>query len=360
MLNNPTPTQPTKVVPVIGVPGYPVSAALTGEIFIEPLMAQWLGRSPMQPQQIQAILTHKLTSPPGDDDYVRVVVGKVGDRTLAAPISRGAGVISSLSRADGITIIPRGIQGIEAGQPVQVRLYRSLQEIENTLLIIGSHDLTLDLLAKYLSKKRMRLSSSNTGSLGGLLAIQRGEAHLAGSHLLDTVTGEYNLSYIQQYVPDVPVRVIAWVNREQGLICPRGNPQNLKSLMDLTREEVTFVNRQRGAGTRILLDYEIGRLGLKAASIRGYQREEYTHLSVAAAVASGRTSCGLGIAAAARALNLDFISLYKERYDLVIPLYLMDNQLIKTVLDLAQDADFRKSVQDMPGYDMSVMGNIIL
>ena len=346
-------------VPIIGVPGYPVSAALTGEIFVEPLLARWLGRQPVRPHEIDATLTRKMTSPAGDDDYVRVAVGKVGEKTLAAPLARGSGVITSLVRADGIVIVPRGSQGIPAGDAVRVRLYRSPSEIEQTIFAIGSHDMTLDVMAQFLAARHRRLTSANVGSLGGLVALRRGETHLAGAHLLDVESGEYNLPYIREYLPDVPVRVVALVGREQGLLVARGNPKGIHTLGDLTNPEVRFVNRQRGAGTRILLDYQLNKLGIPAESIPGYSQEEYTHLTVAAAVASGRADCGLAIAAAAQALELDFIPLFKERYDLVIPLEYADSVLLAPLMDLLADTEFRKLVAALPGYDLTPMGEVI-
>lgn len=345
--------------PIIGVPGYPVSAALTGEIFVEPLLARWVGRPAQKPLEIEAKITRKLTSPPGDDDYVRVVVGKVGERLLAAPLSRGAGVITSLVRADGIVILPRGIQGVEAGNPVRVRLYRSPEELNRTIFAIGSHDITLDLLAQYLAVRGRRLVSANVGSQGGLVALRRGETHLAGCHLLDAQTGVYNLAAVRQYLPEQKVRILGWVNRIQGLLVARGNPKKISGLHDLTREDVMFVNRQRGAGTRILLDYHLGLLGIPSMQIRGYDQEEYTHLAVAAAVASGRADCGLGIAAAAVALDLDFIPLFEEEYDLIIPAVYAEDELLQPLLCLAQDEEFRNAVAQLPGYDTSRMGRWI-
>ncbi len=346
--------------PIIGVPGYPVSAALTGEIFVEPLLALWTGRQPLQPQVVEAQLTRKLTSPAGDDDFVRVVAGRVGDRLLAAPLTRGAGVITSLVRADGIAILPRGIQGLDAGSPVQVRLYRSSAELDRTIFAIGSHDLTLDLLAQYLSERSRRLVSANVGSQGGLVALRRDEAHLAGSHLLDPSTGQYNLTAIREYLPETPVRVIAWVDRTQGLLVRRGNPLHITTLSDLTRPDVRFVNRQRGAGTRILLDYHLAQLGVTSDQVHGYQQEEYTHLAVAAAVASGRSDCGLGIAAAAQALDLDFIPLYQEQYDLVIPVAHLAGPLLSPLLELMADSRFRQTVAALAGYQVERMGAIVL
>jgi len=343
-------------VPVIGVPGYPVSTALTGEIFVEPLLARWLGRRPVQPITVQAELTRKVTSPPGDDDYMRVAVGRVGDRLLAAPLSRGAGVITSLVRADGLALLPRGSQGQPAGSTVTVQLYCAPEDLERTIFAIGSHDMTLDLLAQFLAQRERRLASANVGSLGGLLALQRGEAHVAGSHLLDPETGEYNLSYIARYLPEVPVKLIGLVGRQQGLMVRKGNPKGITSLADLAREGIRYVNRQRGAGTRVLLDYRLGKLGISGESIPGYEQEEYTHLGVAAAVASGRADCGLGITAAARALELDFIPLFDERYDLVIPLVHYHSPLLAPLLDLLHGEELRTAIEALPGYDTQPLG----
>ncbi len=347
-------------VPIIGVPGFPVSAALTGEIVIEPLLAKWTGRHPLERPVEMARLTHKITSPSGDDDYVRVAAGIVGDDLLAAPLARGAGVLSSLVKADGLVILPRGVQGVEAGSEVPVHLYRSRVELERTIFCIGSHDLTLDLLAQFLAAEDRRLVSANVGSQGGLIALQRGEAHLAGSHLLDPATGEYNLAYLPQYLAGVPVRLVALVGREQGLLVIKGNPKGIRKLEDLTRSGIRFVNRQRGSGTRLLLDYHLTLRGLPADAIRGYNQEEYTHLGVAAAISSGRADCGLGIAAAAQALDLDFLPLFQERYDLVIPKAFAESKLLAPLFLILNGTDFRKAVAAMPGYDISPMGKVIL
>ena len=343
-------------IPIIGVPGYPVSAALTGEIFVAPLIARWLGQPEADPAIVQATLTRKITSPAGDVDYMRVAVGRVGSRMLAAPLSRGAGVISSLVHADGIAILPAGVQGMAAGDTVAVRLYTPPADLEKTIFAIGSHDISLDLMAQFLAEGNRRLSSANVGSQGGLVALRRGEAHLAGSHLLDPQTGEYNIAYIRQYLPGIPVRLITLVNRQQGFMVRRGNPKRIHSLADLAREDVMFINRQRGAGTRVLLDYELGRQGIAAEQIAGYTQEEFTHLAVAAAIASGRADVGLGIAAAAQALELDFIPLFDERYDLVIPQEHYESSLLVPLLDLLQDEKYRQAVAGMPGYDITLMG----
>jgi putative molybdopterin biosynthesis protein len=347
-------------IPIIGVPGYPVSAALTTEIFVEPLIAKWLGRKTNELPVEYAQLTRKINSSAGDEDYVRVVVGRVDDKLLAAPLSRGAGVITSLVQADGLVILPPGIQGVEAGEKVEVHLYKNAAEVENTIFCIGSHDLILDLLAQFLVEWDRRFISANVGSQGGLIALRRGEAHLAGSHLFDPQTGDFNIPYIRQYLPDVPVKVVALVRREQGLLLKRGNPKGIKSLEDLRRSTVRFVNRQRGAGTRLLLDYHLNVLGISPELIQGYNQEEYTHLGVAAAVTSGRADCGLGIAAAAQALDLDFIPLFQERYDLIFPKKYAVDVLLKPLFGLLNDRALREAASKLKGYDVSVMGNVIL
>ncbi len=352
--------QNNKNIPIIGIPGYPVSAALTGEIFVKPLIFEWLGKIGRQDEVVEAEITRKITSPAGDDDYLRVVVGRVGERVLAAPLSRGAGVITSMVRSDGYAIIPRGIQGKEAGEKISVILSKDKSIIDNTLMVIGSHDLTIDLLAEYLSIKAKKLVSANVGSLGGLISINRGEAHFAGSHLFDPKDGTFNVNYVKKYIPDKKVKIIPWVYREQGLIVEKGNPKKIFTLEDLRRKEVRYINRQRGAGTRILLDYYLDQISILPEEVNGYDQEEYTHLNVAADIQSKRADTGLGITAAARALDLDFVPLFKERYDLIVPEEIYDSEIFQSVLEAMKDEKFRTRVQALPGYDISCMGEELL
>jgi putative molybdopterin biosynthesis protein len=343
---------------VIGVPGYPVSAALTGEIFVEPLLTRWQGLSSRQAAKLSATISRKVMSHTGDDDFVRVTVGKVNNRYIATPISRGAGVITSLVRADGLVLIPRFSEGLQAGSEVQVQLYRSVQTIENTIVAIGSHDLTLDLISQFLSStaQGLRLSSANVGSLSGLIALRRGEAHIAGSHLLDPETGAYNDSYVSKYLPGEEMTLVTLVERQQGWIVPKGNPKGLEDWADLSSRDLRMINRQRGAGTRVLLDFQLKQRGIDPGSIKGYTEEAYTHLAVAAAVSSGAADVGLGIAAAARALNLDFVPLAAEQYDLVMRRETYESNFLQPLLDLMSDSQFRSAVSSMPGYGIDRMG----
>jgi putative molybdopterin biosynthesis protein len=305
-------------------------------------------------------MTRKVLSPLGDDEFMRVAVGQVGERTVAAPLSRGAGVISSLVRADGIVRIPRFSEGVHAGENVTVELYREPADIERTIIAIGSHDLVLDLLAQFLAERApgMRLASANAGSLGGMVALRRSEAHLAGSHLLHPESGSYNIPYVQQYLSQRRVVLVTLTRREQGLIVSPGNPKEIHSLADLQRPNIRYVNRQRGAGTRVLLDYRLGEMEIDTTAIKGYGREEVTHLAVAAAIASGVADCGLGIRAAARALDLGFVPIEWEQYDLVIPREHYESSLLAPLLSLLNDEAFAAAIRALPGYDPAPMGQI--
>jgi putative molybdopterin biosynthesis protein len=361
MINAPGEDGAVRAVPIVGIPGYPVSAALACELLVKPLIARWQGAPAEERPTLAATLTRKVVSPMGEEEFMRVTVGQVGERIVATPLPRGAGVLMSLVRADGVVRIPRGEQGYEAGATVSVELYRSPTAIRRTAIAIGSHDLTLDLLADELGRRYpgRRLSSANVGSVGGLLALARGEAHLAGSHLLDEATGEYNLPYIQRLLPGIAVVVLGFVHRQQGLIVPRGNPKGLTTLADLTQPGVIFVNRQRGAGTRVLLDYRLRQLGIDPCGIQGYERQEYTHLAVAAAVASGAADTGLGILAAARALDLDFVPLDLERYDLVIPAAYYHSEVLAPLLAIIRDPAFAERVGALGGYETGQMGMVL-
>jgi putative molybdopterin biosynthesis protein len=347
--------------PIIGVPGYPVSCVLTMDIIAKPLISRFLGVMPILRPKLTAVMSRKVLSPMGDEEFLRVKVGKVGGRLIATPLTRGAGVIMSLVRADGLVRIPRFSEGLEMGMDVEVELLRPREEVENTIVVIGSHDMTLDLLGSLLhgDNPALSLASSNVGSLGGLQALRRGEAHMAGSHLLDVETGEYNIPYIRRVLEGREMVVVNLVYREQGLMVSRGNPKGIHGLADLIREDVSFVNRQRGSGTRILLDYELEKTGIDLDAIYGYDRDEYTHTGVAAAVASGTADVGLGIMAASKALALDFVPLLKERYDLVIPRPYYENPLLQPLLEIIREPEFQAQVLNLGGYDTSQTGQVM-
>lgn len=347
--------------PVIGVPGYPVSAVLAAELFVKPVIYRKLASTVPEPRKVKVTASRKIVSSMGTEEFVRVKMGQVGDKIVATPISRGAGVIMSMVRADGMLRIPRLSEGYNAGDEVDVELLRPLAEVRETTVAIGSHDIALDVLANYLRQvhPEATLSSAHVGSLGGLTALKRKEAHLAGTHLLDEETGEYNISYIKRLLPGRPVVLVNLVYRQQGLIVAGGNPKNIKGVEDLARDDVSYINRQRGAGTRILLDFKLKQGNIDPGHIKGYDREEYTHMSVAAAVASGSADAGMGILAAARALNLDFVPVVEERYDLCIPGEYYDTPYIQRLLEVMEMPEFRREVEALGGYDLRDCGKVI-
>ncbi len=348
--------------PVLGIPGYPVSAVLTLSLFVKPLLFAYQGRPVPDPPTLPAVLSRQISSAVGQEEFVRVTVGIVGPRTVATPISRGAGKLMSLVRADGIVRIPALSEGIGAGESVRVELLRSASELVGTLVCIGSHDNTLDILANVLKKHhpRLTLASSHVGSMAGLLAIKRREAHLAGTHLLHEQSGEYNVPFLKRLLPDRPMVLVNLVYREQGLLVARGNPKGIAGLQDLVRDDLLFVNRQKGSGTRLLTDSSLSQLGLASEGIRGYEREEYTHMGVASAVAGGTADAGVGILAAARALSLDFIPVARERFDLAIPSDFLETEAMQCLLAiLRDDPELRKLILALGGYDVSHMGAVV-
>ena len=347
--------------PVLGAPGYPVSAALTFDIFAAPLLSRLEGAPPPDRPRARARLTRKLASSMGVDDWVRVRLGRVRGELVATPLPRGAGVLTSLVRADGLLVVPAPLEGHHPGEEVEVRLLRGAAEIERTIVVIGSHDLVLDLAASALRERdpRMTLASSNVGSLGGLTALRDGLCHLAGSHLLDPETGEYTLPYLRRLLPGRDPAVVRLTHREQGLIVAPGNPLGLTGVDDLARPELRYVNRQRGAGTRVLLDHELRKRGIEPDAVNGYAREEHTHLAVAAAVAAGRADCGLGVLAAARAFGLDFVPVAKEPYDLVLDRETAEEELLAPLWELLESPAFGEAVTRLGGYDTAEMGRRI-
>lgn len=346
--------------PAIGIPGYPVSAYLTANLFLEPWVKQLQGLGKGAPETLNAVLSKKVFSSLGSEEFVRVKAGKVGERWVAAPISRGAGVTMSLVRADGILRVPRLQEGFHEGEIVPIELLRPVQELEDTLVGIGSHDLTLDVLSSHLKAQGRAgaIASAHVGSLAGILALRKGEAHFAGIHLLDPETGEYNKTYLQRLLPGRDIVLMNLVYRTQGLLVPQGNPLHLKSLEDLVRPGIRFVNRQGGSGTRVLLDYLLQKQGIEKTEILGYGREEFTHLGVAVAVASGAADVGLGIQSAAEALGLDFVPIGEERYDLAIPREYLDESRMQAMLAVIQSKDFQQDVLALGGYDVRETGEV--
>ncbi|MEG3028907.1 MAG: molybdopterin biosynthesis protein [Oscillospiraceae bacterium] len=345
--------------PVIGLPGYPVSAYINFENFVIPVLKLMTGETSKSKTVVDAVISKRLVSSLKHKEYVRVKVGKVGDKLVASPLARGAGAAMSLVRADGFCIIEQNSEGVEAGDRVSVELYRTLDEIDNTVVAIGSHDLILDVIADIMpsSYPGNFLSSTHLGSMGGLMALKRGEAHIAPTHLLDEETGIYNVSYLKKLFPKEPMALIKGVNRVQGIMVAKGNPLNIKGIEDLTR--VSYVNRQRGAGTRVLLDYLLKKAGISGDEIKGYDREAATHMAAAAAISGGSADAAMGISSAAKALKLDFIPIGNEEYDFAVPVKFLQLPHIQKFIEVLKSQEFKVRLEELGGYTLVKNGEII-
>jgi len=307
--------------PVVGTPGYPVSAWVCFDQLVRPALERMQGQPPRTRDTVEVVPTRSLASKLGQEEFLRVHLGQVGNRVVATPLKRGAGTVTSLTRADGILRIPAASEGAEQDRPIHAELLGGREGVHETLVITGSHDITLDLLADHMKRKAdwIRVSASNVGSLGGLLALAAGQCHVGGTHLLDPATGEYNVSYLRQHLAQTPARLVTLAMRHQGLIVKKGNPKSIRTFTDLARKDVRMINRQGGSGTRVLLDYYLDKESIDPTQLTGYDHDEYTHTGVAVQVLAGGADVGLGILAAARSLNLDFVPLMIERYDLSGP-----------------------------------------
>jgi putative molybdopterin biosynthesis protein len=346
---------------VVGVPGYPVSAVVCIEELLGTIVA-WLSRARVwERPEIPVEMARKVPSKLGLEERVRLAIGRVGDKNVAIPLARGAGMITTLTKAHGVTSIPATSEGVEQGATLTARLLVPRAELEQTLLVIGSHDNTVDLLANGLMglKNPLYLASSHVGSMGGLMALKSGSTMVAGAHLFDPETEDYNFPFIRKYLPDMDLIVVNLAIRHQGFIVAPGNPMGIISIEDLVRQKARFVNRQRGAGTRILFDHALKQAGKSPADIVGYASEEFTHMALAANVLTGAADCGLGIFAAARALGLGFAPLARERYDLLIPKAHFNDPKIQTLLAMIRQDAIKEQIESLGGYETTLTGQIM-
>jgi molybdenum cofactor synthesis domain-containing protein len=346
--------------PVIGVPGYPISAQLVFQLFARPVLYKKQGRQIPADTMIDCRVARKIASSMGVDEFVYVNVARIKEDYLAYPLNRGAGITTSLVKADGVLHIERGQEGLEAGSRCRIVLNKPQEILDRTLVCIGSHDLSIDFLADLLqSQHKIRLVSANAGSMGGIFSLMRSECHLAGVHLLDEENGDYNITYLKKYLPDRPWILINLLHREQGLIVKKGNPFSINGIKDLSDNRIRYLNRQPGAGTRVLFDYLLRQHGISPDCINGYHREEYTHLAVAAAVKNDTADCALGVYASARALDLDFIPIVEERYDLCILPDLIKPQYLESLKQVIRSQEFRQRVSEFGGYSLVNSGDTI-
>jgi putative molybdopterin biosynthesis protein len=348
--------------PVLGLPFYPVSAFLTFELFARPVIEAMLGQRPREPVVDEAILADGLCSPAGVEEFLRVKMGIVDGRRVAVPISRGAALLMSLVRADGMVHVPAKVCSLEVGASVAVRRLDPVRRIDGNILLLGTHDACYDLLRTHLLHVNpdLHLFSANTGSEAGIERLRQGLCHLAAAHIFDPQSGEYNIPYLREKAADLPVVLVNLFRRFLGLVVAQGNPKGIASLQDLARPEVRMVNRQAGSGTRRLLDHHLARHGLEPSSLNGYDRETHTHMSAAAIVSSGAADVGLAIPAAAKALRLDFVPCLPERLDLAIPKKLFNAYSMQALLGVIRSRDFQECAgRLLEGYDFSQAGTVL-
>ena len=347
--------------PVLGIPGYPVSGIIVIENLLRPVLARWFRQGAPGEAIVSAKLTRPVVSGLKYEEFVRVRMGYVGKKLMASPLSRGSGVVTSFMKADGILTVPQGLEGYGAGEQVDVRLLSPEHRLRNTLVVIGSHDPLLDELADMLhaASPELYMSSAHVGSMGGIMAVRRGEAHAAGVHLLDTETGVYNLSFLKKYFPAGGVKLLRCVGRQQGLMLPKGNPMGIERFADIARPGLRYVNRQKGSGTRILMDYLCQKDGVDPAQVYGYEREELTHTSVAVQIAGGSADAGLGIWSAARLYDLDFLPICIEEYDLLVPDSAWDTPMVRRLVELLKSDAFAARIGAMGGYTLDRPGELI-
>lgn len=350
--------------PILGVPGYPVSGIIVVEQLLKPLVDKWYKRvSNIDYGKgcMKAKLSRPIVSGLKYKEFVRCRLGFVNNTLIASPLSRGAGVVSSFMKADGMIVVDQNTEGFEAGEEVEVKLMTSKDHLENTLVAIGSHDPLLDELGDIMHRKNpaVFMNSSHVGSMGGIMALRRGESHVAGCHLLDTETGLYNLSFMRKYFQNHNAKLFRCVGRQQGLMLAKNNPLGIKAFSDITKGECRYVNRQKGSGTRILMDYLCTKEKIPINHIYGYEREEMTHTSVAAQIASGSADAGLGIYSAAQLYGLDFMPICIEEYDLIIPDYALDNQCVIEMLATMRSEEFKRRLIAMGGYTVDNIGEEI-
>ncbi|HBN55629.1 MAG TPA: molybdopterin biosynthesis protein [Lachnospiraceae bacterium] len=345
---------------ILGVPGYPVSGIIVIEQLLKPLIEAFSRHPLPQESSVRAFLSRPVVSGLKYQEFVRVRMGYVDGRLIASPLSRGSGVVSSFMKADGILTIPQGLEGYEAGSEVTVQLLRPQEELKHTLVAIGSHDPLLDEVSDLLHRKDTScfMASTHTGSMGGIMAVRRKETHIAGIHLLDENDGTYNESYVRKYFPQGGVRLVECVGRTQGIMAAKGNPKNITGIDSLTAPGIRYVNRQKGSGTRILMDYLCKKNHLDTSAVYGYDREEFTHTSVAAQIASGSADAGMGIYSAAKMYDLSFIPVCTEQYDLLIPDSAWDTPLVQELIRILKSDAFAGKLKELGGYTLQSPGEI--
>jgi putative molybdopterin biosynthesis protein len=350
-----------KGIPVFGLPGYPLSAWLDNHLFIRELIYLLQADEAPEFNQIEAEVKRKVPSEIGLEEFLRVnLISEANNKFTAVPLKRGSSAMESMLKADGIMRIAENKEGFHPGDKAPVILLKEENKIKNNLLLIGSHDLSLDLIRNEIRKRNYKfdLKLQTVGSMAGLTALRRGESHLAGAHLLDPENGEYNISYLKRFFKGQKLLLVNLVYREQGLYLKKGNPKNIKNINDLTKTNINYINRQRGSGTRVLFDFLLSQNEIEPDQISGYEKEEYTHIAAAAAVGRGSADAALGIRAAAEVMDVDFLPLAEEKYDLIIKEENLDDPRINKLIELINEKEIKSEIEKLGGYNCKKTGEI--
>jgi putative molybdopterin biosynthesis protein len=333
--------------PIIGMPGYPLSALTVLREIVTPLVHRF-GLPVPAFGTVDARFIVSVSKDIGSDEFVLCTLGHVGDRWVLSPLSRGAGVQMSAVRSNAFLKIPAGVEGCEEGTLVTANLTVSQEEAERALLVTGSHDPLLDYLADLLSQKDVELHSTHVGSMGGILALKKNECHAAPMHLLAD-DGDFNIPYLKKYLPGEEVVLICVTERQQGIVSKDGIGFD-------ALPGHTFVNRQRGSGTRMLLDHLLTKNGIDPSTISGYEREVTTHLAVALAVKSGEADAGMCVYSAARALGLRFVPVASERYEIGIRHEHLEDRRVSELCNTLVSPGFKEILGRLGGYDTRKTG----
>ena len=348
-------------VPVLVLPGNAVSAYITCDLFVRPLILRYLALTDEAPVKISAVLGQQISSPEGTDEFLRVAVAEVNGKRVAVPVSRGADIVTSLVRASGFLQVPADVEGWADGSPVEVRLLDPRMRYDTSIMAMGTYDIGFDLLRNAISRRYpdINFHTANVGSQAGLAALGKGFAHVTGLHLFDDASGTFNQVFVRETMPDVPMVLVNFFQRYMGFIVKKGNPRNIVAFDDLLRADVTFVNRQHGSGTRMLIDHHLRKCGVDTARIRGYHQESHTHMSVAATVASGAADVGVGIGTVARALGLDFVPVFLEQLDLAMPRRHLKSFPIQCMLDVLRSKEFKSELEVNAHYVTELTGKVV-
>ncbi|NIA23779.1 MAG: molybdopterin biosynthesis protein, partial [Proteobacteria bacterium] len=315
--------------PFIGLPGYSYAFKLNLDIFIGEIFRRIYGNRPSN--LVKAITMKKIPSQIGLKHYYNINLVYLDNRIKAFPVKTGSSKLYGWISSTGYTVINEGIEGVEEGETIYVHTNKSDDEIKSNLLFVGSNDILIGELGNALFGKNIRLFINNAGSMGGIFAMQKRVAHFTGIHLFNEEKNMYNIPFVKKYLNGKGM-LVHLAKRSQGLLFPKGNPKGIRGLRDIADKSLSFINRQIGAGTRIKFDYLLKKGGISIDKINGYDNIVNTHMDAGYIVKEGYADCTIAIEYIARMLDLGFIHLFYESYDLYFPEYFLDDKRFKMII----------------------------